>query len=80
MKTRISVTATTRRTSELQHFPTYENFIQNYRFFISSGLVCSDEEHFNKIVEFLKSMDKDCLTVTTIRSGLNITFRYEKEI
>lgn len=83
MKNHIEVNATARKTGELRYWETYDQFIKDYRFFMCSGEVSqfveSDENHFNKIVEFLTTTNEEGLTVTTTRAGLNISFTYTKE-
>lgn len=56
----------------------FSNFINDYRFWFSSGKPSSDEDLFNEIVKSLLSINVHDLSISIRRNGLNIYFTLKK--
>jgi hypothetical protein len=77
----IQVTVTA-KTGESRVYETYTDFRKDFRFFWSSGEESNYEEgaekHFEKIIDCLRMVNFDGVSMTTHLSGLTETFTYKR--
>lgn len=70
------------KTGETREYETYTDFQKDFRFFWSSGeegrYKDGTEQHFEKIIECLRSVDFDGVSMTTHMSGLTEVFTLKK--
>ena len=75
---RFEITLTATKTGEIKKFSTYENFIENWRFWFSSGMPSNDEKVFENTMNCLKILDVDSASLQIRRNGLIVEFTIYK--
>lgn len=69
-------------TGESREYPTYTDFQKDFRFFWSSGKESryedGAEKHFEKIIDCLRAVNFDGVSMTTHLSGLTEVFTLKK--
>lgn len=73
----IKVTLTT-RTGSTREYDGLVAFIDDWRFFFSSGKENSDEEVFDKMVNALTALNEHKASLEIVRNGLAVKFNYDR--
>lgn len=75
----IEILLTAKESNETKQFNKYEEFIENWRFWFSSGKPYkSDEETFAKMVESLKAFYKDDASLEILLNGLYVKMIFHR--
>lgn len=67
------------KSGEIRNYNTYADYRKDFRFFLSSGNPYEDnEEHFEKMIQALRTVNEDGAKIESHWSGLTTIFTFKK--